>query len=395
MPERPEQTGPVAVYGVTGYTGRLVAEELERREAEFVLAGRDAGRLEALASTLGGEVRTAAVSLDDPAGLRELLEPCAAVIACAGPFTRLGEPVVAAAADAGTHYLDTTGEQPFIRLVFDRYGERAADAGAVLVPAMGFDYAPGDLIAALTAAGMGPLDELALAYTVRGFGMSRGTMHSGLLVAAGGDVEYRDGAWREPVGSVDRGTWDFPPPVGEQRMIRYPGGEQITVPRHVEVGSVSTMFSAATLLPSKRLAPAAPVLMPAVRLGMRTPLRRALDTLIDRLPEGPEPEARRASRFMVSCEARAGAAHRRGVVTGEDVYGLTAATTVHGALLAAAPGYERRGALAPSQAFEPTAFLDALGEFGVEHEVEPLPDEHQGGELSSELAGGRVPPPPA
>src|ERR687897_902780 len=242
MPERPEQTGPVAVYGVTGYTGRLVAEELERREAEFVLAGRDAGRLEALASTLGGEVRTASVSLDDPAGLRELLEPCAAVIACAGPFTRLGEPVVAAAADAGTHYLDTTGEQPFIRLVFDRYGERAADAGAVLVPAMGFDYAPGDLIAALTAAGMGPLDELALAYTVRGFGMSRGTMHSGLLVAAGGDVEYRDGAWREPVGSVDRGTWDFPPPVGEQRMIRYPGGEQITVPRHVEVGSVSTMF---------------------------------------------------------------------------------------------------------------------------------------------------------
>jgi short subunit dehydrogenase-like uncharacterized protein len=46
MPERPQQTGPVAVYGATGYTtgytGQLVAEELERREAEFVLAGRGA-----------------------------------------------------------------------------------------------------------------------------------------------------------------------------------------------------------------------------------------------------------------------------------------------------------------------------------------------------------------
>jgi len=385
MPQRPDQTGPVAVYGATGYTGQLVAEELERRGAEFVLAGRNAGKLEALASTLGGEVRTVAVSLDDSAGLRALLEPCAAVIACAGPFTRLGEPVAAAAADTGTHYLDTTGEQPFLKMVFDRYGERAAGTGGILVPAMGFDYVPGDMIAALTAAGMGPLDELVLAYSVKGFGMSRGTMHSGLLVAAGGDVEYRDGAWREPKGSVDRGTWEFPPPVGEQRMLRYPGGEQITVPRHVEVGRVSTMFSAATVLPSKRLAPAAPALMPAVRLGMRTPLRRVLDYLIDRLPEGPEPEDRRASRFMVSCEARAGAARRRGVVTGGDVYGLTAVTTVHGALLAAAPRYDRRGALAPSQAFEPGEFLGALGESGVEHEVEPLP------EGAPALAG----PPPA
>jgi short subunit dehydrogenase-like uncharacterized protein len=393
MAEQPHQTGPVAVYGATGYTGQLVAEELARRGADCVLAGRNAGKLEALGSTLGGEVRTAAVSLDDAAGLRELLEPCAAVIACAGPFTQHGEPVVAAAAETGTHYLDTTGEQPFMKMVFDRYGERAAAAGGILVPAMGFDYVPGDMIAALTAAGMGALDGLALAYSVRGFGMSRGTMHSALLIAAGGEVEYRDGEWREPEGSVDRGTWEFPPPVGEQRMVRVPTGEQVTVPRHVEVGTVSTMFSAATVLPSKRLARAAPALMPPLRLGMRTPLRRVVDALIDRLPEGPDPEARKASRFMISCEARAGAAGRRGVVTGSDVYGLTAVTTVHGALIAAGPGYDRRGALAPSQAFEPSEFLGALGEFGVEHEVEPLPEEHQGGELASELAGGRRPPP--
>ncbi len=58
----------------------------------------------------------------DARGLRELLEPCAAVIACAGPFCDHGEPIVAAAAETGTNYIDTTGEQPFIGLVFDRYG---------------------------------------------------------------------------------------------------------------------------------------------------------------------------------------------------------------------------------------------------------------------------------
>jgi short subunit dehydrogenase-like uncharacterized protein len=374
MAEHSEGTGPVAVYGATGYTGRLVAEELQRRGAEFVLAGRSAEKLEALASELPSSPRTAAVSLDDAAALRELLEPCAAVIACAGPFTLHGEPLLAAAADTGTHYLDTTGEQAFLRMALDRYGERAARTSAIVVPAMGFDYVPGDMIAALLADGMVPLDELTLAYSVRGFGASRGTMHSTLEIIRAQGVEYRDGALRQAPRSVDRGRWKFPAPVGEQRVVRFPAGEQISVPRHVETRNVSTLFSAATIIPSSRLAPAAPVLVPLMRLAMRTPLRRAGNAVIDGLPEGPEAEARRASRFMISCEARAGASRRRGTITGMDVYGLTAVTTVHGALLAAARGYEERGGLAPSQAFDPADFLGALGEFGVDYEVEPVPE---------------------
>jgi short subunit dehydrogenase-like uncharacterized protein len=374
MADRPEQSGPVAVYGATGYTGRLVASELERRGADFVLAGRNAGKLDALAARLGEDVPTAAVALEDGPGLRELLEPCAAVIACAGPFTAHGEPVLAAATDTGTHYVDTAGEQPFIELAFDAYGRRAESAGAIVVSAMGFDYAPGDMIAALTAAGIEKPDEVVVAYSVRRFEMSRGTMRSGLRIMGSGDVEYRDGAWRPASGSVDRGTFDFPPPVGPQRVIRYPSGEPITVPRHVPTRNVSSLFSAESVLPSSHLVRAAPVLMPAIQLAMRTPLRRAGELVIDRLPEGPDEEARRAARFMIVCEVRKGTTRRRGVVRGSDVYGLTAFTTAHGALLAASPGYERGGALAPSQAFDPGDFLTALAEYGVDHEVDPLPE---------------------
>ena len=53
--------------------------------ANFVLAGRNAAKLEIVAEEVGG-ARTASARLEDPAALRELLEPCAAVIACAGPF---------------------------------------------------------------------------------------------------------------------------------------------------------------------------------------------------------------------------------------------------------------------------------------------------------------------
>jgi short subunit dehydrogenase-like uncharacterized protein len=369
------QAGPICVYGATGFTGRLVAAELARRGADFVLSGRSASKLRTLASELGGEAPTHTASLDSPASLRSLLDGCAAVIDCAGPFTQLGEPVLAAAVETGTHYLDTTGEQVYMKKVFDRYGGAAEKAGVALVPAMGFDYVPGDLIASLTAEEMGPLDEIVLAYSVRGFGATQGTMLSALEILRGGDVEYRDGDWRPASQRIARGSFDFPQPIGEQPMVRYPAGEQITVPRHVETKAVRTLLSAKTAAPHPLLARTLPVTMGVVQVGMRTPLKSLVGRLITRLPEGPSEEDRRASRFTIVCEAVAGSRRRRGVIRGPDPYGLTAFTVVLGAVLVSEHGYERSGALAPSQAFDPSRFVENLADFGVEHELDPLPRE--------------------
>jgi short subunit dehydrogenase-like uncharacterized protein len=365
----PNQTGPIAVYGATGFTGTLVAEELKRREADFMIAGRNQGKLDALSTKLGG-VPAKAASLDDAAALRSLLEPCAAVIACAGPFMLHGEPVLAAAAETGTHYIDTTGEQRFMKMVFDDYGERAAQNGAALVTAMGFDYAPGDLIASLTAEGMGPLDEIVVAYYVRGFGPTRGTALSALEVFRGDDLVWRQNRWQAAPRSADGGRWRFPEPVGEQRTLRYPAGEQITLPKHLETAKVRTLLSGMALPPP----PLASLAIPMMGLAARTPMKRVADVVINRMPEGPSEESRRKSSFTVDCQAMAGTRARRGTVTGSDVYGLTAVTTSHAALLAAEPSFDRAGALAPAQAFDPRSFLDALADFGVDAKVEPLPD---------------------
>ncbi len=365
MPEDVAQTGPIAVYGATGYTGRLVAAELRRRGAEFVLSGRNPAKLEILAEEVGG-AETKVARLDDPAGLRGLLEPCAAAISCAGPFVQHGEPVLAAAAETGTHYLDTTGEQPFIRTVFERYGATAERAGAALVTAMGFDYVPGDLIASLTA-GSGPVDEVVLAYWVKGFGPTRGTALSALGIMSGGDVEWRGGALQPASQKVSRGIWDFGAEIGVQRMVRYPAGEHITVPKHVDTPQVTTRLSASTAVPLP--GPLALLAMVPFQLALRTPIRRGLEALIPRMPEGPTTESRRKSRFVIVCEAHRGAERTRGTVFGSDPYGLTARTTVEGAVRCAAEGYDRRGALAPSQAFDPADFLDSLRSAGVEYEA--------------------------
>ena len=348
-----------------------MAGELRRRGAEFVLAGRNPAKLEILAEDLGGDVQTNVAELDDPAALRTLLEPCAAVIACAGPFVEYGEPVVAAAVEARAHYLDTTGEQRFIRKVLDEYGPRADRAGIAALPAMGFDYAPGDLLASLTAAGMGDLDELVVAYAARGFGPTRGTALSALDILAGESWEWRDGELASAEGGVGAGSWDFPEPIGRERMVRYPAGEHLTVPRHVRTDRVRTMLTASTVMPIPLpgVKWAAPLMMAPVQLAVRTPFRRALEAAIPRLPDGPSEEARRRSTVMVVCEATRGADQRHGVLRGSDVYGLTARTTVEGALRVTAPDYDRAGGLAPSEAFDPADFLDSLSGFGVEYEV--------------------------
>ena len=174
--------------------------------------------------------------------------------------------------------------------------------------------------------------------------------------------------WRKASGGFGRGTFEFPAPVGRQRMVRYPAGEQITVPRHVPTRNVSTTMNASAFS-SDRMAPIFAAGMAVAGVALKTPLKSAARAIISRLPEGPTPEQREAMRWMIVCEAKRGEVERRGVITGADVYGLTAAAVSRGAILAAGKGFETRGALAPSQAFDPTEFLPELERFDVRWQV--------------------------
>jgi short subunit dehydrogenase-like uncharacterized protein len=366
-----DQAGPIVVYGASGYTGRLICGELDQRGADFVLAGRSRERLERAAAELGGEHAVAAVALDDGPGLRELVGGAAAVIGCAGPFTLHGEPLIAAAAETGTNYLDTTGEQPFIRAAFERWGAPAERSGAALLSGFGFDYAPGDMLAALTADGLGKLEEMRIAYSISNFGATRGTARSALEMMKGGDAVWRDGELVTAPRHVGMGNFGFPSPLGSRRVGRYPSGEPVTVPRHVDVRSLDVVIDLRGLTGL----PLGPLGAPAMTAGgmlMATPLRGAGHALIGRLPEGPSPRQRQAARFTIVCSARHAGGERRGILRGSDIYGITAITLAEGALRMAAPGYDRTGALAPSQAFEPAGFLRHLEPFGVWTEIEPV-----------------------
>ena len=342
----------IVLYGATGYTGRLVTDELARRGLDRVLSGRDPEKLAHLEGA-----PTKAAPLDDDRALRDLLEGASVVINCAGPFTLAGDALARAAIATRTHYVDSTGEQSFIRMIFDRHGPAAERAGVALVPALGFDYAFGDCIARLAASDLEPLEELTLAYAVEGFGMTRGTLRSGLEMMKGGDVVYEDEQWKPAPRGVFKATFDFPEPIGRQPMSRYPAGEVITVPHHTRTKKVTALLTLGTMAP-RPLAPVLPYAMPGAALALRTPLRGLLNRAVGLLPEGPKEDDRRAARYTIVARAQASGGTREGIVRGSDVYGTTAVTLVHGAALLSAPGFDRAGPLGPAAAFDPAAFLN-------------------------------------
>lgn len=363
-------TGPIAVYGASGYTGKLVLRELVRRRLDHVVAGRSAGKLRAAALEAGSDAPVRAAAIDDRGALRHVLGDCAAVINCAGPFSFFGEPVVRAAVETGTHYVDTTGEQPYMQRIFERLDGPARAAEVAVVPGIGFDYLPGDLISHLAARGREPLEEMVLAYSVTGFGATRGTLHSGLEMMKGGDIAYRDGRWMPAGQGPLRASFTFPEPIGRRPVAKYPSGEIVTVPRHVDTRKVTALIDARVAAPHPAFAPLVPLTSQGLALALRTPLRPLLDLAVDRLPEGPSEDDRRAARFTIVAVARGeDGSEGVGIVRGSDVYGLTAVTTVHGAELMTGAGYDRAGVLAPASAYEPQPFLEYLGDHGLSYEL--------------------------
>ena len=110
-----------------------------------------------------------------------------------GPFLRFGEPALAAAVDGGAHYLDSTGEGPFIRRVFEQWDPRADDAGVGLLTAFGYDYVPGNLAGALALRDAGPEAVSSRSATSSGVQISGGTRASAALMMLEPGFAFRGG----------------------------------------------------------------------------------------------------------------------------------------------------------------------------------------------------------
>ena len=178
----------VVLLGATGFTGGLTAEYLAQHAPtgfRWALAGRNQAKLEAVRDRLrdrwGVDVPLVHADSSDAASLADLARSTRVVITTVGPYLEHGEPLVAACAEAGTDYVDLTGEPEFVDRVYLRHHATAERTGARIVHACGFDSIPHDLGAMYCVQQLAASGPVRVRGVVRSGAMaSGGTIHSAL-----------------------------------------------------------------------------------------------------------------------------------------------------------------------------------------------------------------------
>jgi short subunit dehydrogenase-like uncharacterized protein len=181
----------VVVFGATGFVGRQAAAYLQRHApaVRLALAGRNAQKLQGVQRECAASAQIIVADAQNSTALQALAARTRVVLSCAGPFALYGSALVAACVDADTHYVDITGETPWVRQMIDLHHARAAKAGTRIVPGCGFDSVPSDLGAYLAAQEMQrrfdePCVSVKAAFSMRG-GVNGGTLASALNMLHG------------------------------------------------------------------------------------------------------------------------------------------------------------------------------------------------------------------
>ncbi len=394
----------VAVFGATGFTGRLAAEYLAgrggSRPVRLALAGRHRAKLEAvrdeLARGAARELGLVEAEVSDPASLEKLAAAARVVLTTVGPYLRYGEGLVRACARAGTHYVDLTGEGAFVDRMLERYDADARASGARIVHACGFDSIPADLGARYALAALPEGEPIEMAAYVQTGGehpswrgswhsISGGTWHSAIgflrpselgrarrsleKIAASAPAGRSVGLLPERVRRAPApvGGWALPmPTIDREVVLRSAAGDSRYGPRflyghHLRVGSLAAVAGAGV---------AAGALLTVAQLP---PARRLLLSL-KQPGEGPSPEERARNRFCVSFVGTTPGARVVAQVRGGDPgYGDTAKMVGEAALCLAQDGEhlpDRAGVLTPVLAMG-DALLPRLRAAGIVFEVLP------------------------
>ncbi|TRM65048.1 Saccharopine dehydrogenase-domain-containing protein [Schizophyllum amplum] len=178
----------ILVLGATGFTGRLIVRYLNahpqhRTSFSLGIAGRSQSKLDALKEQekLDDSITVVQVDVTQPSDIERAVKDAKVVINTVGPFIRWGAPVVRACVEHNVHYVDITGEVPWIYDIIQEFHDRALQNSTIVIPASGFDSVPSDYSAYLahkalkSVAPNATMAETTSAFTLKA-GISGGTL---------------------------------------------------------------------------------------------------------------------------------------------------------------------------------------------------------------------------
>lgn len=147
--------GALAAQTIAAYeeVGSLTIASLERADAARV------------ALRCGGEAEAAAVDVTDHEALVALMGRADMVLNCVGPFFRFGPPVLRAAIEAGTDYLDICDDPAPTRDMLDM-ATSAREAGVTAVIGMGASPGLSNLLGACVVSRLDAVDRLVAGWNI-------------------------------------------------------------------------------------------------------------------------------------------------------------------------------------------------------------------------------------
>jgi short subunit dehydrogenase-like uncharacterized protein len=341
------------LYGANGYTGRLILQRALACGLRPLLAGRNAAEVRAAAREHWLEHR--AFELHDDAALDAALDAVPAVVHAAGPFAHTAMPMAQACLRTGTHYLDITGELDVFEALH-ALDASARAAGVMLLPGVGFDVVPTDLLAAHLARRLPGATRLRLAFRAMRPGISRGTATTmienfgrGGAVRVDGHITRVPAAWRSRTVAFGFGT----DPV---RTTTIPWGDVATAWHSTGIPDIEVY---AHLSSKQRWG-----LVSSRALGwlLRSAfVQRKLKSRLSAAPAGPGEEQRRRSASLIwgQVEDAAGRRAEARLRTPEG-YTLTAMTAV-AAVQKVLQGHAPAGFQTPSLAYGADWILELDG----------------------------------
>jgi short subunit dehydrogenase-like uncharacterized protein len=187
----------VVLYGATGFVGQQTAQYFARHtdahSLRWAIAGRSHQKLESIKANLGVDVDILVADSQDQQAIDAVVSQTRVILSTAGPFALYGNAIVDACVQFKTHYVDITGETPWVKELCDRHHAQAALDGTRIIPCCGFDSVPSDLGAYLVVRYMqqelGVSCQSIKAYFQMVGGFNGGTLASGLNLYDSGQAD--------------------------------------------------------------------------------------------------------------------------------------------------------------------------------------------------------------
>lgn len=139
----------IVLYGASGFTGKQTvqyfAQYVALGEVRIAIAGRNREKLESVKAQVGVNFDVLVADSQDQIAIDAIVSQTRVLLNTAGPFALYGNAIIDACVRLGTHYVDITGETPWVRQLCDHYHDKAASNGTRIIPFCGFDSVPSDL----------------------------------------------------------------------------------------------------------------------------------------------------------------------------------------------------------------------------------------------------------